>query len=190
MDISSSERKAWVLTQGAFDKMLSWLDSDRNRAGEKYEKLRTKLIKIFTCRGCDSPEDLADETINRVTRKVPEIADTYVGDPALYFYNVARKIHLEYLRKRPEPLPPPPEPDPVEDTEPEYECLEQCIEGLTPQNRQLILEYYQEDKRAKIDNRKALADRLGIALNALRIRATRIRTSLEECVRECIGKKE
>ena len=60
MDISSSERKDWVLTQGAFDKMLAWLDTDRNLAGEKYEKLRIKLIKIFTCRGCDSPEDLAD----------------------------------------------------------------------------------------------------------------------------------
>jgi DNA-directed RNA polymerase specialized sigma24 family protein len=184
-----SEKREWILTQDAFEKLLGWLDPNRERAGEKYEKIRLKLIKIFVCRGCLTPEELADETINRVTRKVQEIADTYVGDPALYFSNVAQKIFLEYIRKKPDPMPPP-SPDPVEESEPEYECLEQCMSTLTPNNRELILEYYKEVKQAKIDNRKKLAERMGIGLNALRIRTNRIRATLEECVNNCLKREK
>ncbi|HVG20123.1 MAG TPA: hypothetical protein VNI02_13815 [Blastocatellia bacterium] len=165
-----------------------WLDSDRDRAGEKYERIRQKLIRIFTCRGCPDPEDLADETIIRVTRKVEDIADTYEGDPGLYFYGVANKVHLESVRPKREPLPMPP-PDPPEQVEREYSCLERCMERLPAKSRELVLQYYQQDKRAKIDHRKELADRLGIALNALRIRAHRIRASLQECMIECLGDK-
>src|SRR6266571_4389824 len=89
----------WVLTQDAFDSLLDWLNADRVLAGKKYEAIRLRLIKIFTCRGCPEAEDLADETINRVTARVEEVANTYEGDPALYFYGVAQKLHLEYLRK-------------------------------------------------------------------------------------------
>jgi DNA-directed RNA polymerase specialized sigma24 family protein len=183
-------RKAeWELTPEAFEKLLHWLNPNREQAGRKYEEIRRKLIKILTCRGCTCPEELADETINRVTRKVPEIIDNYVGDPALYFYGVAQKVHLEYVRKRPA-LVPPPAPDPPEDTERDYECLERCMNRLTLKCRELVLEYYQEEKKAKIDRRKKLADRLGIAVNALRIRAHRIRASLQECVFQCIKQEQ
>jgi DNA-directed RNA polymerase specialized sigma24 family protein len=57
---------------------------------------------------------------------------------------------------------------------------------LTPESRELVLEYYPEEKQAKIDRRKELADRLGIAVNALRIRAHRVRASLQECLFACI----
>lgn len=76
--------------------------------------------------------------------------------------------------------------DDTEDIEREYECLERCMQKLTPDNRQLVLQYYQEEKRAKIDHRRQLAEQLGIALNALRIRAHRIRASLQECVQTCL----
>ena len=58
------------LSQEAFDRLLAWLNPNRALAGEKYEEIRRRLIKIFTCRGCTCPEVLADETINRVARKV------------------------------------------------------------------------------------------------------------------------
>jgi DNA-directed RNA polymerase specialized sigma24 family protein len=108
-----------------------------------------------------------------------------VGDPSLYFYHVARKIHLEYGRKKPDPVLAP-APDPPQELEQRYQCLEQCMRRLTSKNRELVLEYYQEEKQAKIDRRKELANRLGIAANALRIRAHRIRASLQECVFECV----
>jgi len=180
--------KRWELDQGAFDKLLAWLNPDPEQAGRKYEEIRSRLIKIFTSRGCTVPEDLADETFNRVAKKVPEIAGTYVGDRTLYFYRVAHNIHLEYVRKKADPIPPPAAEHPAE-LELQYECLEQCIQQLPPRSRELILQYYCEEKQAKIDSRKSLAQRLGIALNALRIQAHRIRTSLEECVMDCLRQK-
>lgn len=177
--------KEWVLTQESFDALLAWLDPNRELAGRKYEDIRTRLIKIFSCRGCYEPEDLADETINRVTNKLKDIETSFIGERARYFYGVANKVHLEYLRRKPAPSLPPPTHDP-DAIEREYNCLEQCMQLLTAHNRDLVLQYYQEDKQAKIDHRKQLAEQLGIALNALRIRAHRIRASLQECVQDCV----
>jgi DNA-directed RNA polymerase specialized sigma24 family protein len=178
--------KGWVLTRESFDALLLWLDPERDAAGRKYEEIRLRLIKIFVCRGCYEPEDLADETINRVSKKLKEIAGTYSGEPARYFYGVANKVHLEYIRRKPVPIPPAPH-DASSSLEREHACLERCIQELTTANRMLVLEYYREEKRAKIDHRKNLADQLGIALNALRIRACRIRASLQHCVESCIN---
>ncbi|HUS09451.1 MAG TPA: hypothetical protein VMZ30_03210 [Pyrinomonadaceae bacterium] len=177
--------KDWVLTQDAFDALLAWLSPARDEAGRKYEDIRRRLIKIFACRGCGEPEDLADETINRVSVKLKEL-ESYSGEPALYFYGVANKIHLEYLRQRRVTMAAA-APEPSSDIEKEYECLDRCMQQLTPKNRELVLQYYQHEKKAKIDNRQILAKQLGIALNALRIRAHRIRVSLQECVQTCLG---
>lgn len=177
--------KDGALTQTAFDSLLSWLDADRDQAGKKYESIRLRLIKIFSCRGRIDAEDLADETINRVTLKAAEIAKEYVGDPALYFYGVAQKVFLEAVRKHPPVVLPPPVAKP-DDIEQEYECLDRCILQLTPDNRELVIEYYQNDKRAKIEHRKELAEKLGLAQNALRIRAYRIRSTLQQCLLSCL----
>ena len=190
-------KKGWVLTQDAFDTLLSWLDADRERAGRKYQEIRVRLIKIFTCRGCYDAEELADETINRVIARVDDVVNGYQGDPALYFYGVSQKVQLEYTRKSRfrdaevsvdvaavDPIPA--DASLTDDIEREYECLERCLEHLPADNRKLVLEYYQQEKRAKIDHRKLLASELGIAVNALRIRAHRIRRALEACVRDCL----
>lgn len=178
-------KKEWVLTQEAFDALLDWLDPNRDVAAQKYETIRGRLIKIFACRGCLEAEDLADETMNRVTSKLPEIQATYTGEAVRYFYGVANKIHLEYTRRKPVPPLPDPKTD-WEQAELESACLDRCVAKLTPEHRELVLSYYQEEKHAKIEHRKQLAQKLGIASNALRIRAHRIRTALEECVKECL----
>jgi RNA polymerase sigma factor (sigma-70 family) len=178
-----------TLTQESFDALLTWLDPNREQAGQRYEDIQCRLIKIFTCRGCHEPEALADVTIDRVVKRLKDIEGSYTGDRALYFYGVANKVYLEYLRRKPHVSPPPPRDDP-EEAEQEYECLDRCIERLSPRNRELVLLYYQEDKGAKIDHRKRLAERLGIALNALRIRAHRIRAALQTCMQDCLDRQE
>lgn len=187
MESSPLRKKDWALTQEAFDSFLDWLSADREAAGRKYEEIRRRLIKLFTCRGCATPEDLADETINRVIKRLEEIKDSYEGDPARYFYGVAHNIHLEYLRKKTEVVAPPESFAPSDDIEREYACLEKCMQELQPQNRELVLQYYQEEKRAKIDHRKMIAKSLGIELNALRIRAHRIRVGLQTCMKQCLS---
>lgn len=193
MKCAASGIKDRSVSREAFDQMIAWLDSDRERAGQKYEEIRCGLIKIFVCQGCSDPEGLADETIDRVIHKIPEIVPNYAGNPALYFSGVARYILLEYKNRiaqlRLLPAAPPKQIEKGEDIEREYECLDRCIERLTPANRELILEYYREEKRAMIENRKRLAERLGVTPNALRVRADRIRNSLEKCVANCLKQK-
>src|SRR6202008_405245 len=65
-------RQKWTLTQEAFDKLLSALGGDRDVAAQKYLELRANLIRFFEWRGCSFPEDHADETINRVAKRVLE----------------------------------------------------------------------------------------------------------------------
>jgi RNA polymerase sigma factor (sigma-70 family) len=181
-------KKNWVLSQESFDALLDWLDPDRELAGRKYEEIRQRLIRIFASRGCAEAEDLADETINRVANKVQEVRNSYEGDPALFFYAVGNKVYMEYLRRKPLPVPPPQFPEGAE-LERQSRCLDDCMAHLTADNRELVLQYYCDDKSEKIRRRAHLAQRLGIAPNALRIRAHRIRAQLQKCVEKCMDRE-
>jgi DNA-directed RNA polymerase specialized sigma24 family protein len=78
------------------------------------------------------------------------------------------------------------QPDKNDDDEMAYQCLDQCIQQLSPNNRELVLSYYREEKQAKIDHRKKVAESLGIELNAMRIRLYRVRKTLRQCIDECL----
>jgi len=173
------------IDQEGFDQLLSWLNPDRERAAERYEWIRKRLSKIFVSRGSPVPDDLADATINRVAKKLPEIRLTYQGDPAHYFYRVSSFIWLEQGRKDRLPAVVPVHPKYDEADERDLRCLETCLDKLPASDRHLVIGYYKEEKHAKIEHRKKLAEQAGLALNALRIRACRIRASLFECVQLC-----
>src|ERR1044072_6927858 len=190
--------KRRTLTEESFESLLSWLAPERESAGRQYEDIRQALVKIFTWNGIPEAEDMADETINRVTQKVQELRDTYQGDPALYFYGVAKKLILEYRRggtgaqiprSTVESLSSPPTDDSTE-RDRELDCLEKCLEMLPDATRELILRYYSQRKWAKVESRKKLAETLGLDANALRVRVYRIRATLELCVRECLESDE
>lgn len=183
----------WQPSPEHFQLFLRWLDRDADKAAQRYESVRRNLITIFVRRGCHRSEELADETFNRVMRRLPQMIDTYEGEPARYIIVVARNLHLEYVKERDrlESLPEHDHTDlsvqpPDDSKEREYACLDHCLKELSPQQRKLVMDYYQEDRRAKIDNRKLMADEMGIGLNALRIRAHRIRAMLEECLKKCL----
>jgi RNA polymerase sigma factor (sigma-70 family) len=176
------------LTQTELFNLLSWLDPDTEKAGKRYEVIRRGLVKMFTCRGCFEADELADETINRVAVKAESMTETYTGDPAHYFFGVAKKVYLEYQRKRPAQVPldiqllERPLPEPADEFK--YECLERCIERLPPTEREIIWHYYQAGSAAA--NRVALAERLGLKLSTLRVKVFRLTTILEECVNKCL----
>jgi hypothetical protein len=50
----------------------------------------------------------------------------------------------------------------------------------------MILRYYTGKERVKIESRRALAESLGISMNALSIRACRVRDKIESCVQQCV----
>jgi len=181
-----------VLTTQALDKLLDHFSANREDAGRQYELMRVKLVRYFEWRSCPSAEDLADETINRVARRIDE-GENIFNLPG-YFSTVARLVFMESLRERertsvpldeiPEMSAEPPFVD--EQGEARLRCLDHCLNKLPVESQTLILKYYHDERRAKIDRRRQLAEGLGIPLNALRIRAHRIRTVLEACVRDCL----
>jgi RNA polymerase sigma factor (sigma-70 family) len=192
--LTSPMTKKW---EDNFDALLTWLDPDREKAGAKYEDIRHSLINIFSWHGCADAEDLADETITRVTNKVRELAPTYNGDPALYFYGVAKKMQWE-IGRREQSAAAVPSLDNVKDSrpqvetvdlEPEYECLDHCLAQIPTADRDLILLYYQQEQ-PKIDSRKKLASKLGMVPNNLRVKVHRIRLGLNKCAENCMRLKE
>jgi DNA-directed RNA polymerase specialized sigma24 family protein len=192
MSDSPHLKKNWIPTKESFDRLLACLDEDRERAGEMYVNIRARLVKFFEWRGSETPDDNADETINRVTRKVYE--GESIQNVQSYFYGVARMLFMETLKEQQKQrqaldhLSPPIQfLEDRTDEEARIACFESCLNRLPDENRRLIVSYYEEDRRAKIERRKALAEQLKIPLNALRIRVHRIRMQLEQCVTECLN---
>jgi RNA polymerase sigma factor (sigma-70 family) len=189
------------LTQTAFEGLLIWLDSDRDRAGQRYEYIRRALIKFFAAQGCGHAEDLADETITRVAHKVGTLAGTYEGDPALFFYGVAKNVRREYLKSisrvsvgntahiqdRAQHVTAAASAGDAEALlEARSECLAKCLRVLPDEQRELVIKYYENEKSAKIDGRRVLAERHQLSINALRLKACRLRQSLRKCVVKCM----
>ena len=186
----------WSLTQEAFNGLLSSLAPDRDVAARRYLEVRKNLVRLFEWRGCSTPEEYADEAINRCAKKIGE--GEQIRDVATYCIGIARMLLLEMSRERPKEarsLDQAPEPhtlptEPGTDPERGVECLRRCLAELSPENRDLILNYYQGDKGEKIKNRKGLTELFGIPANTLRMRALRLREKLQLCAENCIQQPE
>ena len=185
-------REKWTLTQEAFDKLLLSFGDDRDSGGKKYLEIRNNLTRFFEWRGCSFPEDHADETINRIAKRVAE--GEQIQNPSGYAMGVARLLLLEILKGRQREQVALKEiansssetTDDNDDGEERLVCLRGCLSGLSADNRLLITEYYEGDKGGKIQNRKELVERLGIPVNTLRMRALRLRDRLQVCVEDCL----
>ena len=199
-------KQEWVLNSEAFQRFLDWLDAGDGSPGERYLEMRRRLVDYFERKRCVGSDDLADETLNRVARRLEEEGSIEGSGPAQYCYIVAKYVFLEYLRRgersavpfdeNPAPGTTPPvlqlagEEEPEgEDSARRFKCLESCLEKLPLADRSLILSYYNGERGAKIEQRRALAERHGLTPNALSIRTCRIRIKLEACVSRCEGRE-
>lgn len=167
----------------AFDKLLLWLDPDREKAAKKYKTIQFRLIRIFAARGCVDPEDLVDESFNVAALRIDWLLENYVGDPGLYVHGIAKKVFLEI---KPIPFSKREDPDRTEH-ERRSVCLDQCLNRLaTPKERHLVLEYHAKEKQERIQIRRKLAQEWDCTINALRIRVCRIHERLRPCIQECL----
>ena len=178
-----------IITQEQFDSLLTWLGNDRELAATKYETIRAGLVRMFVSKGFSDAEDLADETINRVMVRLPDIKAKYSGEPACYFHGVARNIIRESQRRREiavgviegrvEPVQP-------RET---HDCLGNCLERLPESKRDLILDYYLYEGHDKVEHHKQMACQLNLSEGAFRSRAYQIRLHLQNCMLRCASKK-
>jgi DNA-directed RNA polymerase specialized sigma24 family protein len=181
------------MTPEELEALLAQLDPDRERAGEIYVTVRRKLVRLFEWRGCAAPEDLADETMNRVARRLAEGIELRSSDPYGYFCGVAHLLYKESLRRAAREQRvlaeggawAPVAFDDDEPTDRRLDCLRRCLARLEPDQRDLVLRYHQgatSQGETNIRNRQTLARQVGLPMNALRIRVHRIRRKLESCV--------
>ena len=191
-------KRHWEPSEAAFHRLLSWLDAGIDSQGERYLDIRDRLVHYFARRNGAAPDDLADETLNRVARRLEENGSIDDVVPARYCYIVAKFVLLESLRQRDrqqemslrddhnvEAVRTTPTGDTAEESDRTFACLERCLDACTPSERDLILAYYQAQSVSSRAQRKQLAERLGLTANSLAIRAYRIRSRLESCVRAC-----
>jgi DNA-directed RNA polymerase specialized sigma24 family protein len=182
------------LNHESFESLLRALGPDRERAGERYEVMRERLVRFFSWRGARDAEDLADETFDRVGRRLREGEQVRMPDLAPYLLGVARNVLREawerdrrrgavqesarrvWVAAQAAPR----------DEPPALECLLRCLRSFPQQTRQLVLLYYEEEGSRQVEHRRGLAEGLGLGPNALRIRMHRLRARLEECVRACL----
>jgi DNA-directed RNA polymerase specialized sigma24 family protein len=189
------------LTATKFEGLLLRLDTDRNRAGEKYEEIRWKLVKFFQWGSCLEAEDLVDETLNRVAQKLASEKE-WVQDVVAFAWGVAKKVRQEALRKDTRTIRLPDLPgaetffaaSPVMADAPSessgnrsrLKCLRRCIERFSAEDRKLLLAYH-SPKGRRIEGRRRLAQENTITMPALRVRANRLRFRLEECIKKCLA---
>lgn len=137
-----------------------------------------------------------------MAQKICEGTTIWADDPYSYFHGVALNVLREYWRSAEQTTKTLEEIAHIQDNsvDPEdlmlreterwkkerlIECLNRCLQKLPPESRDLITRYHQGEPSDKA-RRKKLAQSLGIPINALRIRAYRIRAAIEECVENCL----
>lgn len=179
-----------------FDKLLDWLSHDRDEAGVRFEQIRGGLIRFFRLKGCHDPELLADESMNRVIKRIDTLDLMTGASPSSIFYGFANKVFFEYLRsekQRTVQLS-----DSFEriflgtgqaSSDPALDCLRQCMNGLNVLDGRLIVEYYSEEKQAKFEVRRQIARQKEMAMGALHTKIHRIKGILRPCVEKCLSNK-
>lgn len=186
----------FAISTEAFEEILIWLNPAREIAANIYVQLRRDLEYLFVVRGCSNPQGLADEVFDRVAKRINDVRPTFKGDPRYYFQAVAKNVAMEDLKERKrlvslediEFLKQ--ETDEIDEgVEEREECLDECLQKLSTENRQLILSYYAKEKQAKIDYRNELAQQLGISVKALRVRLHRMRADIGECINNCLARQ-
>jgi RNA polymerase sigma factor (sigma-70 family) len=189
------------LTSASLNSLLAHLGPDRESAGRAYIDLRRALFMFFATRGAAAPDQMTDETINRVARRLSEGKQITTESPANYFYGVARNVWRESLAKgnvlislSDGDYAGSAQATPYDlllgareriETEIRHDCLEKCLERLDPEDRELVVSYYRFSGGEKIENRKRLATQLGLSSNTLRQKVARLRSRLAECVSIC-----
>lgn len=173
----------------AFARFLESLSNDAEDAGLRYTRLHEKLVGFFRLKGISDPVSAADETIDRAVIKIT--TGTQVSDADKYCLGIARNITKEKYRSQQressaflkfiENLPDAAD----EQVERIYSILKPCFEELDVEEQKLLVSYCQVIRgRARAEYRRKLAETMKMTVLALRMRVTRLRSSLTDCVKK------
>jgi RNA polymerase sigma factor (sigma-70 family) len=165
--------------------LLAALGQTPEESGLEYERLRSKLILFFSRRLLQFPEDLADEALDRLARRIVE--GTAIASIPAFALGIGRHLALEQMKNRSETKEDDfwdnvPAPSATQSSEEEIARLERCLKTLRPEEAKLLRGYYLETEGTPTKTRGKLAKRLGISANTLRQRIFLARQRLRDCV--------
>lgn len=180
------------MTAQAFERLLTRLGSDVEAGGREYDALRRKLVLFFAMRRAAGAEALADETLDRVARRLDE--GERVEQMRAYVFGVARRVLQEDAKQRARELSfvdglggkTPADDGETDMVEARAHCLQRCLQALSDEHRALIVGYYEGAGITYLKERKRLAAHLGLSYVALKTQAHRLRTRLEVCTLGCL----
>jgi DNA-directed RNA polymerase specialized sigma24 family protein len=192
------------LSQESLAALLQFLDEDPLRAAAEYERIRQRLMKLFRWRGCLSFEEYADTTVDRVASLVAEGAEVHTANRYALFYGVAtnllrehwrgaerQRLALQGLGHQQVQAESPDETltrhDELVNDEKRRRCLRRCLSLLPADSLALIRRYYGHGDILDKNQRKQLAGELNVSVNALRVRAHRIRAEVGRCIGSCLA---
>jgi hypothetical protein len=162
---------------------------DPDEANRRYLNLQQKLVGYFQLRGMFDPVHAADETLDRAGKKIAK--GVAVPDINRFCLGIARNIVRERLREKKR------EESAFIDYIGYYHdnsteimvdrimnLMKPCFEQLRSDDRDLLTSYCKiPDGSSRAEHRRKLAERLKSSISALRIRITRLRRDLENCVK-------
>ncbi len=166
----------------ALEGLLVRLGTDPDAAAAEYRRLHQRLLAFFESHGSLEPGRDADETLDRLARKLRE--GHVIRDVPAYVHGLARNVLREAWRRarREEGArealraqPPPPVADALL-----WDSFDRCLAQLEPDRRELLVAYYSASRGSNRAWRAELAASRGLSLNALRIRVFRAREALRE----------
>jgi RNA polymerase sigma factor (sigma-70 family) len=181
-DSSSARRNA---SKASIPALLAALGTTPEESGIEYERLRSKLIFFFSRRLLRFPEDLADEALDRLARRIEE--GTVIESIPAFALGIGRHLALEQMKKRPETMGDDfwdnvPAPSATQSSEEEVARMERCLKTLRPDEAKLLRGYYLATEGTSMKTRGKLAKRLGISANTLRQRVFLARQRLRDCM--------
>lgn len=189
------KRKA---TAEEFRLLLKRLDPLEDRAWEIHDALRRKLIWFFESEFPLQAEELAEEALDRIARK---LNSSEIRDVAEFAFGVARNLRRETSRHAliaarlaasgaiSDSVQSGENPEQAAisriDFDRKLACLKKCLLRLDAEERRLLSLYYPDDGSNLEERREALARELKISLGTLRTRIARLREQLEKCFENC-----
>ena len=179
-----------------FASLLTFLcPEDPDEANRRYLRLHQKLAGYFRLKGMYDPVNDADDALDRAAEKIVKGQD--IPDIDRFCMGIARNIVHERLRlkKREESaflkfL------DYSQDKSTEMmvdritNLMKPCFEQLPQDDRNLLTSYCKVPPGVdRAEHRRQLAASLKSTISALRIRVTRLRRGLENCVKALSKKR-
>lgn len=214
MVIGNGIKNKWEPGAKSFQALLEWLNGGDSSDSHSYETMRHRLIGYFNRKRCQEAAELADQTFDRVAKWLEERQREsseqssiqtvkYESECSRIFYTTASFVYFEWKRTSSKTiigitnLPASIQHTKSlqaskvsEDTALRHQrlnCLDNCLSNLPLETRSLILSYYSGSQQTKIKNRKLLASQMSISSKSLTLRVLRLRTKLEQCVKQCMG---